>query len=209
MSKDFVPGSDKPIWSLSSYGPAKYEPNLVSGLDESFEELRMKATLALKSNTGHEYVRSPSFSINISCHKNHRSNSKRRGLQLQSRSTVLLETTFLQLMSRRTKTLGQQRRNLQVLSLCQEVNLRLAQHLALEVLDQQLEIRLGPKQIRPRLASHRDLVPSLTPVVAPHLLEGVLRLENLQRVYLVLWPKTDLRLAVKPQRILLLVSRHS
>lgn len=57
MSKDFDPRVDKPFWPLSSYGPAKHEPNLLPPLDESFEELRMKAVLAKIGGTLDEYVR--------------------------------------------------------------------------------------------------------------------------------------------------------
>jgi nucleoporin NUP42 len=48
--------SDKPLWPLSTFGPAKYEPNLISNLDESMEELRLKAVVALKAGTVNEYV---------------------------------------------------------------------------------------------------------------------------------------------------------
>jgi hypothetical protein len=54
---------EKPLWSLSSYAPAKYEPNLITGLDMSFEELRVNAVLALHSNTVPQYVRLRPFSI--------------------------------------------------------------------------------------------------------------------------------------------------
>jgi len=63
MGKDLRSGVEKPLWSLSSYGPAKLEPNLVSGLDISFEELRLNAVMALQSNTVAEYVRLYSFRI--------------------------------------------------------------------------------------------------------------------------------------------------
>ena len=49
---------DRPLWPLSSYGPAKYVPNVIQGLDESSEELRFKAFTAAKSGTMQEYVRS-------------------------------------------------------------------------------------------------------------------------------------------------------
>ena len=57
MGRDLRSGVEKPLWSLSSYGPAKFEPNLISGLDMSFEELRVNAVLALQNNTVVEYVR--------------------------------------------------------------------------------------------------------------------------------------------------------
>ena len=63
MGKDLRPGVEKPLWDLSSYGPAKLEPNLISGLDMSFEELRLNAVMALQNNTVAEYVRLHSFRI--------------------------------------------------------------------------------------------------------------------------------------------------
>ncbi|KZT29505.1 hypothetical protein NEOLEDRAFT_605845 [Neolentinus lepideus HHB14362 ss-1] len=57
MTKDMTPQVDKPMWPLSSYGPAKHEPLLVAGLDESPEELRVKAMLELKSGTVNEYIK--------------------------------------------------------------------------------------------------------------------------------------------------------
>jgi nucleoporin NUP42 len=63
MGRDIRPGVEKPLWSLSSYGPAKLEPNLISGLDVSFEELRINAVMALQNNTVAEYVRRHSFRI--------------------------------------------------------------------------------------------------------------------------------------------------
>jgi nucleoporin NUP42 len=108
MSKDFKPGVDKPIWSLSSYGPAKYEPNLVSGVDESFEELRVKATLALKNNAGQEYVCPHCFCFALhqftSFYSKTRSNSRERKLQLQTNSTIMLKVTFSRLMSKQPRT---------------------------------------------------------------------------------------------------------
>lgn len=49
IKKDLTPGDDKPLWPLSSYGPGKSEATLISGLDESPEELRFMAWQALKS----------------------------------------------------------------------------------------------------------------------------------------------------------------
>ena len=57
IARDLDPTAEKPLWPLSSYGPAKYQPNIVSGLDESPEELRVKAVAALKSNSVDSYVR--------------------------------------------------------------------------------------------------------------------------------------------------------
>ena len=56
---DLTPGSDKPLWPLSSYGPAKAVPTLLGGLDESPEELRVKAAQALKAGTTADYVCNP------------------------------------------------------------------------------------------------------------------------------------------------------
>jgi nucleoporin NUP42 len=57
MGRDLRSGVEKPLWGLSSYGPAKFEPNLISGLDMSLEELRLNAVVALQNNTVAEYVR--------------------------------------------------------------------------------------------------------------------------------------------------------
>ena len=54
------------MWALSSYAPAKFEPNLIAGLDMSFEELRVNAALAFLSNTVAEYVRLRSFGVSLS-----------------------------------------------------------------------------------------------------------------------------------------------
>ncbi|KAF8324564.1 uncharacterized protein EI90DRAFT_3129745 [Cantharellus anzutake] len=42
INRDMTEGKDRPLWPFSSYGPAKGEPNLISGLDESPEEMRIK-----------------------------------------------------------------------------------------------------------------------------------------------------------------------
>jgi nucleoporin NUP42 len=47
---------ERPVWPLSSFGVSKYAPTLVAGFDESPEELRVRAVLALQSNTIAEYV---------------------------------------------------------------------------------------------------------------------------------------------------------
>ena len=57
MTRDLTAHVDKPLWPLSSYGPAKSEPNLLSGLDESPEELRVRAVTALRAGNTNEYVR--------------------------------------------------------------------------------------------------------------------------------------------------------
>jgi len=57
MTKDLTSGKEKPLWPLTSYGPGKFQPQLVGGLDESFEELRLRAVTAIKSGTTDDYVR--------------------------------------------------------------------------------------------------------------------------------------------------------
>jgi nucleoporin NUP42 len=56
MTKDFDFKADKPSWPLSSYGPAKHEKNLLPPLDESPEELRLKAATAMRNGNISEYV---------------------------------------------------------------------------------------------------------------------------------------------------------
>jgi nucleoporin NUP42 len=55
IQRDFGP-SDKPLWPLSSYGAAKYEPTFLEGLDVSPEELRFRAWEATKDGKMQEYV---------------------------------------------------------------------------------------------------------------------------------------------------------
>jgi nucleoporin NUP42 len=59
MAKDFDAKADKPLWPLSSYGPAKNEKNLLPPLDESPEELRFRAVTAIRNGNINEYVRPP------------------------------------------------------------------------------------------------------------------------------------------------------
>jgi len=56
MTRDFDVRADKPSWSLSSYGPAKNEKNLLPALDESPEELRLKVVTAMRNGNTNEYV---------------------------------------------------------------------------------------------------------------------------------------------------------
>ncbi|KAH9965755.1 hypothetical protein BC827DRAFT_1179627 [Russula dissimulans] len=56
MTKDFDGKVDKPSWPLSSYGPAKNEKNLLPPLDESPEELRLKAVTAMRNGTINKYL---------------------------------------------------------------------------------------------------------------------------------------------------------
>ena len=53
---------EKPSWPLTSYGPAKCDPTLVTELDESAEELRVKGAEAFKAGSMNDYVRL-SFSL--------------------------------------------------------------------------------------------------------------------------------------------------
>ncbi|KAI5993582.1 hypothetical protein EDD15DRAFT_2266329 [Pisolithus albus] len=57
LTNDVTPLKEKPLWPLSSYGAAKYEKTLICGLDESPEELRVKAVAAVKAGTINEYVK--------------------------------------------------------------------------------------------------------------------------------------------------------
>lgn len=56
--------TEKPVWPLSSFGPAKCQPTLIADLDESPEEMRVKAAQAARAGNIQEYVRplSPFFS---------------------------------------------------------------------------------------------------------------------------------------------------
>ncbi|KAM6490734.1 hypothetical protein JOM56_014077 [Amanita muscaria] len=56
LTKDLSVGVDKPAWPLSTYGPAKNEPNLLGGLDESPEELRVRAVTTLRAGSANEYM---------------------------------------------------------------------------------------------------------------------------------------------------------
>ncbi|KAH7887311.1 hypothetical protein F5I97DRAFT_816387 [Phlebopus sp. FC_14] len=57
LENDVTPMKEKPLWPLSSYGASKFEPVLVGGLDESPEELRLKAATAIKEGRVHEYMK--------------------------------------------------------------------------------------------------------------------------------------------------------
>lgn len=48
--------TDRPTWPLSSFGPAKNEPNLLDGLDVSPEELQLKFYEARQLNDPSKYV---------------------------------------------------------------------------------------------------------------------------------------------------------
>lgn len=56
ISNDLTPHIDKPMWPLSSYAPSKHEPLLIPGLDESPEELRVKAAAAVASGNINSYL---------------------------------------------------------------------------------------------------------------------------------------------------------
>ncbi|OJA18916.1 hypothetical protein AZE42_07864, partial [Rhizopogon vesiculosus] len=64
--RDVTPLQDKPLWPLSSYGAAKYEPIVIGGLDESPEELRVKAVTALKAGIITEYMKYESDKLTAS-----------------------------------------------------------------------------------------------------------------------------------------------
>jgi nucleoporin NUP42 len=63
ITHDLTPNKEKPLWPLSSYGPSKHEPLLLAGLDESPEELRVKAFTALKAGNINEYVSQATISL--------------------------------------------------------------------------------------------------------------------------------------------------
>lgn len=65
MTKDLTSSIDRPIWPLTSYGPAKFQPTLIAGLDESPEELRVKAATAAKTGAIQEYVRRSVLGLNL------------------------------------------------------------------------------------------------------------------------------------------------
>ncbi|KIL63017.1 hypothetical protein M378DRAFT_12511 [Amanita muscaria Koide BX008] len=57
LTKDLSVGAvDKPAWPLSTYGPAKNEPNLLGGLYESPEEFRVRAVTTLRAGSANEYM---------------------------------------------------------------------------------------------------------------------------------------------------------
>lgn len=47
--------TDRPIWALTSYGPAKHELNLIAGIDVSQEELRLEFYKARTANNPQLY----------------------------------------------------------------------------------------------------------------------------------------------------------
>ncbi|KAF9516823.1 hypothetical protein BS47DRAFT_1375869 [Hydnum rufescens UP504] len=56
IKRDVTEGMEKPTWPFSSYGPAKYEPNLVPGLDLSPDELRVKYWEAMGQGNPNYYT---------------------------------------------------------------------------------------------------------------------------------------------------------
>lgn len=58
MARDLDPRYDRPSWKLASYGPAKYQPILISIPDTSFDEMRMKAVHAANNGKFMDYVSS-------------------------------------------------------------------------------------------------------------------------------------------------------
>lgn len=65
IGEDLGP-KNRPIWKLSSYGPAKYEPNLLTGSDVSQEEMRLRAYEALSLGKMDEYVSLNIFETDLS-----------------------------------------------------------------------------------------------------------------------------------------------
>ena len=63
IARDFTSGQDKPLWPLSSYGPAKGEPSIIEKLDESAEELRWKFVSAMRAGNIAPYVRIDSSTV--------------------------------------------------------------------------------------------------------------------------------------------------
>ena len=57
------------MWPLSSYAPSKHEPLLIPGLDESPEELRVKAATAVVSGNINAYV-SPLITLTLDLNSN-------------------------------------------------------------------------------------------------------------------------------------------
>ena len=57
MTKDLTLTFDRPSWILSCYGPAKNQPTIIRDMDESMEELRVKAVQATRTGAVQEYVR--------------------------------------------------------------------------------------------------------------------------------------------------------
>lgn len=56
IASDLNTKGEQPLWPLTCYGPFKHEATLIGGLDESPEELRVKAVAALASKNVNEYV---------------------------------------------------------------------------------------------------------------------------------------------------------
>lgn len=63
ISKDLTPNVDKPLWPLTSFAPSKYSPTVITGLDESPEELRVRASQAIKNGNVSEYTQYESSRI--------------------------------------------------------------------------------------------------------------------------------------------------
>ena len=63
LRKDLDVKIDRPSWPLSSYGPAKFQETIIGHLDESPEELRVKAAQAAKANAYSDYVRRISITV--------------------------------------------------------------------------------------------------------------------------------------------------
>ncbi|KIK64864.1 hypothetical protein GYMLUDRAFT_258825 [Collybiopsis luxurians FD-317 M1] len=55
--EDITLGKGKPLWPLSSYGPARYKDTIIGGLDVSPEELRVEAWEAVRKGKIDSYVK--------------------------------------------------------------------------------------------------------------------------------------------------------
>ncbi|KAG6902201.1 hypothetical protein C0995_003033 [Termitomyces sp. Mi166 len=55
LANDLTPQRDKPLWPLSTYGPARHEPNLLANLDTSPEELRYQAFISKQEGKAELY----------------------------------------------------------------------------------------------------------------------------------------------------------
>ncbi|KAF8634628.1 hypothetical protein AX15_000805 [Amanita polypyramis BW_CC] len=110
MAKDLTAQMDKPLWPLSSYGPAKGEPNVLAGLDISPDELRVQATSALRGGNVNEYITYESSKIAAaeSAYTNARTNIQQAYETATKQSPVgsLLSTTNAPIFNKPTSAFG-------------------------------------------------------------------------------------------------------
>ncbi|KAJ3924417.1 MAG: hypothetical protein NXY57DRAFT_969944, partial [Lentinula lateritia] len=95
LSSDITLGKEKPLWPLSSYGPAKYEPVIVVGLDACPEELRVKAWEAKVQNNLNGYIQYEATQISQAdnAFNNARNNIQTLYTQAIKQSSVVGSTT--------------------------------------------------------------------------------------------------------------------